>query len=183
VLGLSRIIPIFLVREPEPAIASLTRMRVREHEQGTQIWREGSDRRAAAVRAATNYTSRLETLQTTCARLEALGGRGLFLPAECLLDDTDGVLRFLERALDLDGPLREEYQIFQMTGKPGCGDTSTTIRTGRVVKDPSEQAEPILIPADLLERAQDAYAACMESLRRSPALDQYASQHAAARVS
>jgi len=179
VLGLPRVIPIFVVREPEPTIASLTRMRVREHEQGIQNWAEGTDRRAAAGSAAAYYTRRLETLQTLCARLEALRGRGIFLPARCLLDDTAGTLRFLEGALNLDGPLREEYKVFEMTGKTDYGDTSTTIRTGRIVRDPSEQEE-VPIPADLLDRAGHAYAACMNSLRRSPVLVQYGRERTAA---
>jgi hypothetical protein len=169
VLGLPRVIPIFVVREPEPTIASLTRMRVREYEQGIQEWEEGTDRRAAAGRAAEYYTSRLQTLQAVCARLEAVRGRGIFLPARWLLDDTAGTLRFLEGALNLDGPLREEYKFFENTGKPGYGDTSPRIRSGRVVRDPMVE-EDIPIPADLLERARNAYAACMNSLRNSPSL-------------
>ncbi len=169
VLGLARVIPIFVVREPGPSIASLTRMRIREYEQGIHDWQEKNDLRATADRAAAYYTSRLETLRTTCARLEALGRRGLFLPAECLLDDTAEALRFLERALNLDGPLGESYTIFDRTGRPGTGDTSATIRAGRIVRDPSEPEE-IPIRADLLERARDAYAACVDSLRGSPAL-------------
>src|SRR5271169_4020464 len=38
ILGMPRVVPIFVIREPEPTIASLTRMRVREHEQGIQNW-------------------------------------------------------------------------------------------------------------------------------------------------
>jgi hypothetical protein len=169
VLGLARVIPIFVVREPGPSIASLTRMRVREHALGMQTWDEGIDRRATARSAANYYTDRLETLRAYCDRLEALGRRGIFLPAESLLDDTAGTLRFLERALGLDGPLREEYAIFEKTGEPGFGDTSKAIRAGRIVKDRSEQ-EPIPIPADLLARAEEAYASCVNALYRSPAL-------------
>lgn len=172
VLGLSRIIPIFVIREPEPTIASLTRMRVREYEQGIQEWEEGTDRRAAAGRAAEYYTSRLQTLQAVCARLEVVRGRGILLPARCLLDDTAGTLRFLEAALNLDGPLREQYKVFDNTGQPGYGDTSPRIRSGRVVRDTSAEDE-IPIPADLLDRARNAYAACMNSLRSSPALVEY----------
>ena len=98
VLGLPRVIPIIVVREPDPTIASMTRMRVREHEQGIQNWAEGTDRRAAAGRAAEYYTSRLGALQALCARLEALRGRGILLTARCLLDDTARTLRFLEGA-------------------------------------------------------------------------------------
>ncbi len=172
VLGLPRVTPIFVVREPEPAIASLARMRVREYELGLGAWPDGSDRLAAARRAAEYYTSRIETLQTLCGRLEALGGRGILLVARCLLDDTAGTLRFLEVELNLDGPLREEYTIFDRTGKPGHGDTSAKIRAGHIVTEPSDQEE-IPIPADLLERARVAYTACMNSLRESSALVQY----------
>ena len=172
VLSIPRITPIFLIREPEPTIASLTHMRVREYEQGIQPWAEGTDRRAAAARAAEYYASRLSTLQSLCARLESRGGRGIVLSARCLLDDTAETLRFLEGALKLDGPLRPEYTIFEKTGTTEYGDTSTMIRTGRVVRDPSER-EHVPIPADLLLRARDAYAACMNALGGSPALLHY----------
>ena len=179
VLGMPRVVPIFVIREPEPTIASLTRMRVREHEQGIQNWAEGTDRRAAAATAAEYYTSRIETLQSLSARLEGLPGQGIFLPARSLLDDTSGTLRFLEGALNLDGPLREEYKVFEKTGKTDYGDTSTTIRTGRVVRDfPAEEEIPI--PADLLGRARQAYAACMNRLGSSPVLVQHGTERAAA---
>ena len=82
VLGLSRVIPIFVIREPEPTIASLTRMRVREHEQGIQNWAEGTDRQATARRAAEYYISRLDSLHTLCARLEVLRGGASSWPAD-----------------------------------------------------------------------------------------------------
>jgi hypothetical protein len=179
ILGLSRVTPIFVVREPEPSIVSLTRMRVREHEQGLQNWPEGTDRAAAAASAARYYIGRLEMLQSLCERLESLGGRGILLHARSLLDDTAGTLRFLERALKLDGPLGEEYQVFERTGKPGHGDTSTMIRTGYVVRDHPKQEE-IGIPADLLARAMDTYMKCMNSLLGSPALESYRPERAAA---
>ncbi|MGP0069806.1 MAG: hypothetical protein ACLQGP_40170 [Isosphaeraceae bacterium] len=172
VLGLPRVIPIFMIREPEPTIASLTRMRVREHELGIHKWDEGTDRRATASFSATYYTRRLQTLQSYCQRLEALGGRGILLASDCLLDDTDGTFRFLERELGLDGPLSEEYTIFERTGEPGSGDTSTTIRTGRIVRDVPEQ-EQIPLRADLFECAQDAYTACVDYLRNSSVLVQH----------
>ena len=72
VLGLPRVIPIFMVREPEPTIASLTRMRVREHEQGLQVSAEGTDRQAAMRRAVKYYVHRLDSLQGLCTHVEAL---------------------------------------------------------------------------------------------------------------
>jgi hypothetical protein len=173
VLGLPRVIPIFLVREPEPTIASLTRMRIHEHEQGLQEWAEGTDRRAVARRAAAYYVKRLDMLQGLCTRVEALGRRGIFLPAETLLDDTAGTFRLLERELGLSEPLREEYAIFEKTGMPNSGDTSATIRTGRIVRERSEQdPAEVPIPTDLLVNVRDAYKACMAFLGASPALSQ-----------
>ncbi len=173
VLRLPRIIPIFVVREPEPTITSLTRIRLHEHEQGLQEWPEGTDRQAAVRSAAGYYVKRLDSLRTLCTRVESLGRRGIFLPAECLVDDTAGTFRFLERELGLSEPLSEEYAIFERTGKPNFGDTSATIHTGRIVRDRHRQdPEEISIPAELLERAQEAYEDCMAFLGASPALSQ-----------
>ncbi len=176
VLGLPRIIPIFLVREPEPTIASLTRMRIHEHEQGLQVWAEGTDRQAAMRRAVKYYIHRLDSLQGLCTRVEALGRRGIFLPARSLLDDTAATFRFLERELGLNEPLREEYAIFEKTGSINVGDTSTTIRTGRIVREDSvADPDEIPIPTDLLVNARDAYKACMAFLGASPALSRMGS--------
>jgi hypothetical protein len=176
VLCLPRIIPIFVVREPEPTIASLVRMRIHEHEQGLQVWPEGTDRPAAVRRAAAYYVKRLDTLKALCTRVEDLGRRGIFLPAESLVDDTAGTFRLLERELDLSEPLREEYAIFEKTGEPNYGDTSATIRTGRIVRDRSgQEPDEIPIPTDLLACARDAYEACMACLSASPALSQIGS--------
>ncbi len=173
VLRLPRVIPIFVIREPESTIVSLTRMRVHEHEQGLQVWPEGTDRQATARHAAAYYVKRLDSLQALCARVETLGRRGIFLPAESLVDDTAGAFRFLERELGLSEPLCEEYTIFERTGKPNYGDTSETIRTGRIVRERSGHGpEEISIPTDLLEKARDAYKACMAYLGASPALSQ-----------
>lgn len=179
VLGIPRVIPIFMVREPESAIVSLARMRVLEHERGINEWEEGSDRQAAAKRAAEYYATRLESLQTLGGRLEALGGRGILLPGRCLLDETAAALRFLEHELGLNGPLSEEYKVFEKSGEAGYGDTSTTIRAGRIVREASEQDE-IPIPIDLLERARVAYVACLAALRKSPAIVEFVPEAAAA---
>jgi hypothetical protein len=159
-----------MVREPEAAITSLVRMRIREHAEGIANWEELVDDVAATTKFAVEYyVMRLGTLQALCARLEALERRGIFLRAESLLDDTDVTLRFLERALELDSPLSEEYTVFEMTGEAGSGDTSSTICSGRIVRD-RPRSDDIAIPPDLLEQAREAYAGCMEALRGSPAL-------------
>ena len=139
VLGLPRIIPIFLVREPEPTIASLARMRVREYEQGIHGWKEGSDRRGGCRYSCLRYTSRLEDLANYFrAWPEALGRRGIFLPAECLLEDTAASLprtraepgRPARRGLQ---DLREDRRAWTLA------TSSMVIRTGRIVRDPSSR--------------------------------------------
>jgi len=168
VLGHPLVTPIFMVREPEPAIESLVRMRVREHELGIHFWQDG-DRQAITEAAAQYYTSRVDMLRMVCARLEARGKRGLFLPGRCLLDDTAETFRFLERELGLSGPLREEYTVFKNTGQSGFGDTSETIRSGRIVRDrPDEEA--VVIPPRHLDQARQAYEECSTYLLASPAL-------------
>ena len=71
-----------------------------------------------------------------------------FLTAEGL---TAGPRRLptLGRELELDEPLREEYRLFKNTGDSGEGDTSATIRSGRIVRDRDDRDEtPIAIPGD-----------------------------------
>jgi hypothetical protein len=172
VLGNPRVTPLFIIREPEPSIPSLVRMRIREHEQGIIDWGPGGTDRESTTRfAAEYYVKRLGTLQEMCIRLEAMGKRGIFLAADSLLADTAATFWLIERELGLSEPLREEYTIFPNTGELNSGDTSSIIRSGRIIRDrdhPDE--EPIPIPPDLLDRARQAHAECLATLQGSPVL-------------
>ena len=172
VLHIPRVTPLLIIREPESAIASLVRMRTREYEQGIADWTGGMiDRARNAELSAVYYISRLSTLRVMAARLEAMGKRGLFLTAESLMADTAATFRWLERELGLSEPLREEYRLFPNTGASGSGDTSATVRSGRIVRDRDDREEaPIPIPLDLLDRAQQAYGECLAAFRASPVL-------------
>ena len=172
VLRIPRVTPLLIIREPESAIASLVRMRTREYEQGIADWTGGMiDRARNAELAAVYYISRLGTLRVMAARLEAMGKRGLFLTAESLMADTAATFRWLERELGLNEPLREEYRLFPNTGAVGSGDTSATIRSGRIVRDRDDREEaPIAIPRDLLDRARQAHGECLAAFRASPVL-------------
>ena len=130
---------------------------------------DGRDDRSArnAELAAVYYISRLGTLRVMAARLEAMGKRGLFLTAESLMADTAATFRWLERELGLSEPLREEYRLFPNTRAVGSGDTSATIRSGRIIRDRDDREEaPISIPRDLLDRARQAYGECLAAFRR-----------------
>jgi hypothetical protein len=53
----------------------------------------------------------------------------------------------------------------------GSGDTSATIRSGRIIRDRDDREEaPIPIPRDLLDRARQAYGECLAAFRASPVL-------------
>jgi hypothetical protein len=172
VLRNPRVIPLLLIREPESAIASHVRMRIREHEQGMSDWGpQGTDREWNAEVAAVYYISRLRSLRTFCTRLETMGKRGLFVTADGLLTDTAATFRLIERELGLSGPLHEEYTLFPNSGARGYGDTSPIIRSGRIIRERADGAEdPIPIRPDLLDRARQAYAECLAALRASPIL-------------
>lgn len=172
VLRMPQVTPLLIIREPESAIASLVRMRTREYEQGIADWTGGMiDRARNAELAAVYYIARLGTLRVMAARLEAMGKRGLFLTAESLMADTAATFRWLERELGLSESLREEYRLFPNTGAVGSGDTSATIRSGRIIRDRDDREEaPIPIPGDLLDRARHAYGECLAAFRASPVL-------------
>ncbi len=110
-------------------------------------------------------------MRALVARLEAMGKRGLFLTAESLMAETAATFRWLERELGLVEPLRQEYRLFPNTGAVGSGDTSATIRSGRIIRDRDDRAEaPIPIPRDLLDRARQAHGECLAACRESPVL-------------
>lgn len=172
VLGLDWVTPIFLIREPVPAIESYVRLRIGEHERGISDWGAGgADPAVQAEFAATYYAARLTSLRAILARLEAMGRRGVFLTAESLVTETAPVFRLLERELGLIEPLREEYQLFPYTGTPGIGDTSPVIRSGRIVRERDDRDEtPVPIRPDLLDRARQVYEGCLSAFGASPAM-------------
>jgi hypothetical protein len=172
VLRLPRVTPVLIIREPDSAIASLVRMRTREYEQGIADWTGGVIGRARnAELAAVYHISRLGSLRFMAARLEAMGKRGLFRTAESLLADTAATFRWLERELGLCEPLREEYRLFPNARAVCSGDTSATVRSGRIIRDRDDPEEtPISIPGDLLDRAREAYDECLAACRASPVL-------------
>lgn len=168
VLRNPRVTPVFLVREPGPAIASHVRMRIHEQEQGMSDWGpQGSDPGWNAAVVAEYYIARLDSLRAQCGRLGAMGKRGVFLTAEELMDNTAAAFRLIERELALREPLREEYRLFPNTGKPGSGDTTPAIRAGRIVRDRDGQDVMILMQEELFERARRAHAECLAAFRSS----------------
>jgi hypothetical protein len=110
------------------------------------------------------YTARLRQLEAYSAQL---GSKALFIESERLIDDTDAVLEGLTRWLALGEKLKADYKTFPLTGTPGFGDPSSSIKTGSVVKSVDERHRdyvPLQIPEDVMRRGREAYAACREAL-------------------
>lgn len=149
--------PIFLVREPCAAIASIVRVH-----KGL----DASGRYTDPAFAAAYYTSRLETLVSAARCCD----HALFIRSESILSDPDTVLEFLAAALELRAPLDPAYRVFEDTGTVGLGDPSEHIRAGHIVEQPAPSDE-VRIPPGERARAEDAYeSSCgvLEQLCRIP---------------
>ncbi len=110
------------------------------------------------------YTGRLKQMEAYSAQL---GGKALFVESERLIDDTDAVLDGLTRWLTLGERLKADYRTFRLTGTPGFGDPSSSIRTGSVVTSADERHRDYValqIPEEIMRRGREAYAACRDAL-------------------
>lgn len=147
ILESSAVYPIFLVRKPEAALASIIEMGRRVS--GASSY---SDPRLAAI----YYERRLRTLSGMAERVER---RCLFVRAEQVVDDTRSCLDTIERFLSLGSRLPETYSLFVHTGDQGWGDDSGWIRQGRIVRD-RQRSDVRKIDDELLLRATRAYNDC-----------------------
>ena len=137
---------IFMLREPEDTLRSIIRMRA-----------EGEEGRDVDVESVLEYyTHRLDHLQRLA---EKAGRESFFLQSERLVQDTSVVLESLAGWLGLQQPLSEEYSIFEYTGVPVYGDSSSVIREGRVVKAKRE-LPPIALPPEIVDQARSTYSRC-----------------------
>ena len=139
---------VFLIREPRASIESIVDLTRTYYDPWT------------TQRAVDYYSRRLETLGDLATSLGA-ELPALALTYDNLIADTSSSLRQLESFLKLDTELREEYRLQRFTGRRG--DPSETIRAGRIVRDSTD--EPVVvIPDHELDRAQNAYGACLASI-------------------
>ena len=148
---------LFLLRNPEDTLRSILNM---AHARGHK------GKFSDPGRVVDYYVTRLRQLESYCALLD---GNALFLESEGLLGDTERVLVELARWLELGEPLQADYRTFRLTGAPGHGDPSPTIRTGTVVRDDDARHQhyvQIPISEDLLQQGLAAYASCREGLAR-----------------
>lgn len=108
------------------------------------------------------YIERIKKLAEFCRTHP----NAIFFEAERLMDDTENLLGNLTGALKLENPLRQEYRTFEQTGQPGLGDSSQYIAKGEIVRS-REHHNPVLIPDELMQKAEQAYIRCVADIRNS----------------
>ena len=146
------VVPIILVRKPEPTLASIFGLGTLA---GARPWYTDPE-------AVTRYYER------RLAQLVEYGAwtrdRAIVVRSEDLVHDSQPVLTHIAEQLELGTPLSTTYRVFQHTGKPGYGDPSTRILAGRVIEPTPHRDLPAVISEAQRQRAQVAYAACIERL-------------------
>jgi hypothetical protein len=140
-----RVRPIFLIRKPEPALASMVAVL-------------GQHYGLTLQQALAYYEDRLSGL-ARYARVLGADKPALVLTYEELVQDTAASLARARRFLDLQSPLSDSYVQQRFTGS--AGDPSVFIRSGRVQE--ARGSHDIVIPAPVRARAQEAYDACRDA--------------------
>lgn len=146
-LGTAAIKILVALLEPEQTIRSIVDL----------FARKGTDARYASPAAAAGYyIERLEWLAAFCASLTR---PYTYYDAALFLADPEALLERLARWLELDTPLQAQYQIFSQTGRPGRGDSSPLIHSGRIERVRADYSH-VHVPEAALGRARAVYAAC-----------------------
>ena len=156
ILRSDRILPVFMLRQPEATLKSLLSLYSRE-KVGDAHWSEAD--------ALDYYSDRLEGLSQLADRTRERASRPLYLDAETLTDDTPAAFAALERYLSLAAPLTEAYSVHEKSGREGFGDPSANLKTGAIQR--KRMRHDATISPATLERAEGAYKQCREILRGS----------------
>ncbi|MCL6555267.1 MAG: hypothetical protein K6T56_02775 [Burkholderiales bacterium] len=144
------------LRPPAPTLASIVELFAAK---------SGEHPYAEPAGAAAYYRARLATLAQFAERFP---GRYVYFDAELWQRAPETLLAWLGGLLGLATPLSNEYQLFPLTGKPGAGDSSPRIASGRIERT-ARQIPQGLLPADLLAEAEETYASCRARLIRHAA--------------
>jgi len=144
------------LREPEQTIRSIVSLFQRK---------ELGELYAEPAAAARYYVERVAALAEFC---EARPGGYCYFDAEAVRNAPDRLLPALSRWLELQTPLTERYETFSLTGLARSGDSSPTIRSGRISQSASEYSD-IALPPELLDKAREAYRDCRRRIIDSAA--------------
>lgn len=141
---------LFLVREPQAAVASMLKLWPHKRTEAGRV---------KAIEYYSNYyISRLNGLEFQAAQI-ADKHRMLFLTHDDMVNRTDATFTAFQELLQVDASFSEQYEITPVTGKVGVGDPSVTIATGQIVRSSKLAAEIALKPGCL-----EAFDDCTRSL-------------------
>ena len=115
---------------------------------------------ASPLEAANYYVERIRALAEFCRTTDQ---PYYFYDAELFQEAPDSLLGKLTYWLELDSPLTGRYQLFSQTGKPGKGDSSRYIHSGKIVKSRDDYAH-IKVPDHVLNRVRETYRVCRSSI-------------------
>jgi hypothetical protein len=147
--------PLVMVREPVATIESILRLQAR-YIHRVEV-------------AEQYYIGRLQRLQQLILQCR---GKALVVQGEALVEDSERVLRRLSGWLQLQSPLRSDYQRFQHTGKRRLGDSSAHIHSGRILTDAERSSgRAALLETGAVARSEQAYRAFMEFVSVEVAAD------------
>lgn len=140
------------VRAPQAAVPSIVRL---------FSAKPGPQPYARVEAAAAYYVQRLETLAAFAVRHR---GGYFYFDAESWQAEPHRLLGALSAWIGLSTPLADRYQTFPLTGRPGCGDSSANIFSGRILRTVSPHP-PVALPASLRDALCAAHARCRALLR------------------
>jgi hypothetical protein len=139
---------LFALRGPERTIPSMTRFCFDESHRGRVAF------------AGDFYINALQSLEQRCL---ALKKPAFYFDGSDVVTRTADLLKSLEWLLGLNQHLSERYQTFRHTGIEG-GDPSGRIKCGSINRTEDDYHE-IVVPDDLMQRAQASYEHCRSLLR------------------
>ena len=143
----------YLLRRPDDAIRSITKLA--QLHSGARIWEKPDQ-------AALYYEERV-------ARMVEYVRQGteqsFFIESDDLINNTEPLLTAFSDWLSLSDPLSSSYSLFERSGKPGFGDPSKIIMTGKVVVT-KQSNDALDLSAELLERVNESYLGAREIFQK-----------------
>jgi hypothetical protein len=91
--------------------------------------------------------------------------RCIVLRYESLLEKTADVLDSMKQFLNTKEPFSENYILTRNTGAPQYGDSSATLKSGRILKGRNEAQREFILPDNIYQDVYQAQDDCLKALR------------------
>ncbi len=139
---------LFLIRDPVSSIRSMMR------QFPTWFSDTAIDRNTLQLRATERYNDRLEMIRSHTMEVGD-ESRTVFLTYDQLLYDTTRVFNLIEQVLELQVPLRENYNLTRTSGSHFIGDTSKHILKQQIDRNIRHEEQPL--DEEKLGRAKELF--------------------------